>query len=44
MLHGHDLGEHSSSYKTDKYRHLIDGQREETAAAFDAFVNAATGK
>ena len=31
---------HSSAYMTDKYRHLIEGQREEAAAAFDAYLSA----
>jgi hypothetical protein len=29
---------HSSSYMTDRYRHLIEGQRAEAADAFDAFL------
>lgn len=31
---------HTSAYMTDKYRHLIDGQRQQAAAAFDAFLGA----
>jgi integrase len=34
---------HSSSYMTDRYRHLIEGQRAEAADAFDAFLASRTG-
>jgi integrase len=34
---------HSSSYMTDRYRHLIEGQRAEAADAFDAFLAKRTG-
>jgi hypothetical protein len=34
---------HSSSYMTDRYRHLIEGQRAEAADAFDAFLLSRTG-
>lgn len=35
---------HTSAYMTDRYRHLLDGQRQEAAAAFDALLaTAATG-
>jgi integrase len=34
---------HSSSYMTDRYRHLIEGQRAEAADAFDAFIASRTG-
>lgn len=34
---------HSSAYMTDRYRHLIEGQRQEAADAFDAFHSSATG-
>lgn len=30
---------HSSAYMTDKYRHLIEGQRQEAADAFDAYLS-----
>jgi hypothetical protein len=29
---------HSSSYMTDRYRHLIEGQRDEDAARFDSLL------
>jgi hypothetical protein len=29
---------HSSAYMTDRYRHLLDGQRAEAAAALDAYL------
>jgi integrase len=34
---------HSSSYMTDRYRHLIEGQRAEAADAFDAFLASRSG-
>jgi integrase len=35
---------HSSAYMTDRYRHLLDGQREAAAARFDSFLaGASTG-
>jgi integrase len=34
---------HSSAYMTDRYRHLIDGQRQEAADAFDAYLASTTG-
>jgi integrase len=34
---------HSSSYMTDRYRHLLEGQRGEDAARFDALLGGATG-
>lgn len=33
----------SSAYMTDRYRHPLDGQREEAAAALDAFLTRSTG-
>ena len=30
---------HSSAYMTDRYRHLIDGQREIAAAKLDKFLD-----
>ena len=32
---------HSSTYMTDRYRHLLDGARIEAAAALDALLEAA---
>lgn len=32
---------HTSSYMTDRYRHLIEGQREQDAASFDAMLTGA---
>lgn len=32
---------HTSTYMTDRYRHLIEGQRQDAAAALDAYLNAA---
>jgi len=29
---------HSSAYMTDRYRHLIEGQRQQAAAVFDRFL------
>jgi hypothetical protein len=34
---------HSSSYMTDRYRHLLEGQRAEAADALDAFLQSRTG-
>jgi len=34
---------HSSTYMTDRYRHLLEGQAAEDAARLDAFVNGRTG-
>jgi hypothetical protein len=34
---------HSSAYMTDKYRHLVEGQREEAAEALAAYRAARTG-
>ncbi len=34
---------HTSTYMTDKYRHLIEGQRQEAADAFDAFLTRTGG-
>lgn len=34
---------HTSAYMTDRYRHLLEGQRQEAAAAFDAFLAGARG-
>ena len=36
-----DFAGHSSSYITDRYRRLIDGQPEEAAAAFDSYLTGA---
>ena len=33
---------HSSSYMTDRYRHLIEGQRDEDAARFDSLLTGAS--
>lgn len=30
---------HSSSYMTDRYRHLIEGQREQDAERFDSYLS-----
>ena len=32
---------HSSSYMTDRYRHLLEGQRERAAERLDAFLTGA---
>jgi hypothetical protein len=32
---------HSSSYMTDRYRHLIEGQREQDAVRFDELLSGA---
>jgi integrase len=34
---------HASTYMTDRYRHLIEGQRQEAADALDVFLAARTG-
>jgi integrase len=34
---------HTSAYMTDRYRHLLEGQSDEAAAAFDAFISRSTG-
>lgn len=36
-----DYAGHTSAYMTERYRHLIEGQRQEAAAALDAYLNAA---
>ena len=38
-----DFVGHTSSYMTDRYRHLLEGQRQEAADAFDAFHARSTG-
>lgn len=35
---------HSSTYMTDRYRHLLDGQRQEAADRFDQYVAAQLAK
>jgi hypothetical protein len=40
-----EIGEyvgHTSAHMTDRYRHLIEGQRQEAAAAFDAYPSSTT--
>jgi len=34
---------HSSAYMTDRYRHLIEGQREEAARALDLYLAGSRG-
>lgn len=38
-----DLVGHTSTFMTDRYRHLIEGQQQEAAARFDAFLQERTG-
>jgi integrase len=39
-----DFVGHGSTYMTDRYRHLLDGQRQRAAQRFDAFLAASTGE
>ena len=34
---------HASSYMTDRYRHLLEGQSEQDAEMLDRYVNGRTG-
>jgi hypothetical protein len=36
-----DLMGHSSAYMVDRYRHLMDGQREQAAERLDAYLTGA---